>query len=182
LTASAPIPTPESRTGHAARVAFCSLIAASLLLVFFPGSTKARVLDQKALETISQIKVSIENMKSLMMDMAQSLRRPDISSGDSECLGSALGELQQGSQELAGYEYLLRIETEMIDFDDKAMKGILRFAIEKSISVLETERNHLSRVVDQCSRFPLSVGKTQQAMQYIDTIATILKSVWPRLS
>ena len=93
-----------------------------------------------------------------------------------------LGDLQQASQELAGYEYLLTIETEMINFDDTAMKGILRFAVEKAISVLEMERKHLNGVLDQCSSFPLSAGKTRQAMQYIDTLATILKSVWPRLS
>src|SRR6185503_13184894 len=100
-----------------------SLFAASLLLVSFSGSIKSRVLDEKALDVLSQVKTSVENVKSVMMDMAQSLRRPDISSGDSECLKSVLGDLQQASQELAGYEYLLTIETEMINFDDTAMKG-----------------------------------------------------------
>jgi hypothetical protein len=159
-----------------------SLIAAIVLLAFPPASIKGRVLDENDLEIISQVKTSYANMMNLMTDMAQSLKRPDISGGDSECLSSALGGLQQTSRELATYQYLLTIETQVIDFDDNAMKGILRFAVDNALSVLETERKHLSQLSEQCSRFPLSVGKTQQAMQYIDRVTAILKVVRPRLS
>jgi hypothetical protein len=159
------------------------LVLVLALMVAAAGLVQARVLEQRDREIVAQVRVSFANLKSLMLDMAQSLSRLDRSSGDSECLDSALGELQQMGQELAGYEYLLRIETEMPDFDDNTIKGILKFAVENTIRILETEDKRLNQLLlDRCARFPLSAGKTQQAVQVITTIATVLKSVRPRLT
>jgi hypothetical protein len=139
----------------------------------------ARVLTEEDLEQVSQIKTSFTKVAS---DIVQSLRRPDISSGDSECINSTLRELMQISEELASYEYLITIETQISDFgDDAAMRGILRFAVDRAISILEAERRRLSQLVDQCSRFPLAAAKTRDAVQFIDRTAAILKSLRPRL-
>jgi hypothetical protein len=184
----APTPSPRShahrpQTTGATRLASWLLVAALTVFVTAQGLVEARVLEQKDLEIIAQIKASATSLKSLMIDMGQSLTRLDLSSAESECLKSALGDLQQISQELASYEYLLTIETEIPDFDDdNAMKEILRFAVDNAISILDTEHKRLNQLLDNCSRFPLSAGKTQQAMQFIDRITTILKSVRPRLS
>jgi hypothetical protein len=184
----APTPSPRSqahrpRTTGATRLASWLLVATLTVFVTAEGLVEARVLEQKDLEIIAQIKASATSLKSLMIDMGQSLTRLDLSSAESECLKSALGDLQQISQELASYEYLLTIETEIPDFDDdNAMKEILRFAVDNAISILDSEHKRLNQLLDNCSRFPLSVGKTQQAVQFIDRITTILKSVRPRLS
>jgi len=159
------------------------LVLVLTLMVPAAALVQARVLEQRDREIVAQVRVSFANLKNLMLDMGQSLSRLDRSSGDGECLDSALGELQQMAQELAGYEYLLRIENEMPDFDDSTIKGILKFAVENTIRILESEDKRLNQLLsDRCARFPLSAGKTQQAVQVIATIATILKSVRPRLT
>jgi hypothetical protein len=159
------------------------LVLALTLIVPAAALVQARVLEQKDRETVAQVRASFASLKNLMLDMAQSLSHLDRSSGEGECLDSALAELQQMAQELAGYEYLLRIENEMPDFDDNTIKGILKFAVENTIRILESEDKRLNQLLlDRCARFPLSAGKTQQAVQVIATIATILKSVRPRLT
>jgi hypothetical protein len=154
-------------------------IAALLLVVLLASRIDAGVLDDKDFERIAEIKPSFMRVAN---DMTQSLRRPDISSGDSGCINSALRELLQIAEELASYEYLITIESKISDFgDDEAMKSIVRFAIDKALSILEGQRRRLNQVLDECSRFPLSVGKTQQAVQFIDTTAATLRSIRPRL-
>jgi hypothetical protein len=140
---------------------------------------RARVLNEGDFERISQIKTSFE---AVVTDMMLSSRRPDLSGGDSDCIKSAVQELLQISNELSSYEYLITIESQMGDFgDDSAMRGILRFAVDKAIRILETNRRRLTQVSEQCARFPLSAGKTQQAIQFIDATAAILQSLQPRL-
>jgi hypothetical protein len=144
-----------------------------------PDPARARVLNEGDFERISQIKTSFE---AVVTDMMLSSRRPDVSGGDSDCIKSAVQELLQISNELSSYEYLITIESQMGDFgDDSAMRGILRFAVDKAIRILETNRRRLTQVSEQCARFPLSVGKTQQAIQFIDATAAILQSLQPRL-
>jgi hypothetical protein len=183
-------PTHHSATLHpitniaSSKLRHLMLVLVLTLIVMAAALAQARVLEQRDREIVAQVRTSFASLKNIMLDMAQSLSRLDRSSGDSECLDSALGELQQMAQELAGYEYLLRIENEMPDFDDdNTIKGILRFAVENTIRILESEDKRLNQILaDRCARFPLSAGKTQQAVQVIATIATILKSVRPRLS
>jgi hypothetical protein len=57
------------------------------------------------------------------------------------------------------------------------MQGVIKFAVDKSNAILLSERKRLAQLSDQCTRYPLSFGKTQQALQFIDTTTGILKSV-----
>jgi hypothetical protein len=156
-----------------------AVIAALMLLAWSPGMTAARVLDEQDFASIAEIKTSFEKVAN---DMTLALRRPDISGADSECVQSALRELLQISEELASYEYLITIEAQIGDFgDDGAMKSILRFAVDKAVDILATERRRLKDLSDQCARSPLSASKTQQAIGFVDGMATTLRSIRPRL-
>jgi hypothetical protein len=155
------------------------LVPALLIAAISADPARARVLNEGDFERISQIKTSFE---AVVSDMMLSSRRPDLSGGDSDCIKSAVQELLQISNELSSYEYLITIEKQMGDFgDDSAMRGILRFAVDKAIKILETNRRRLTQLSEQCARFPHSAGKTQQAIQFIDTTAAILQSLQPRL-
>lgn len=160
--------------------AYLSGAVAFLLTMAAPQfSADARVLTAVDLERISTIKkLSIE----VMTDVTMSSRRSDLSAPDSDCIKSTLRTLMQVSEELQSYEYLITIENQLNDVgDDDSMRRILRFAVENALKILETERKHLGELSDQCSRYPLSAGKTKQAMQFIESTAAILKSIQPRL-
>jgi hypothetical protein len=167
-----------ARSGRSVR----GLISAVIMLAgiaWAPCAVQARVLDDGDLERISAIKTSFTEV---VMDVGQSSQRPDLSSADRECISSTLRELLQISEELKSYEYLITIENELKDFgDDNSLKGILRFAVDKALIILETERKRLGQLSEQCSRYPLSASKMQRAMQFIDGTAAILRSIVPRL-
>lgn len=158
------------------------IVVAALALTFIassPGSIMARVLDDGDLQRIATIKTSFTDV---VTDVAQSSQRPDLSSADSECMNSALRELMQISEELKSYEYLITIENQLNDVgDDDSMRGILRFAVDKALDILATERKRLGQLSEQCARYPLSSGKTQAAIRFIDGTTAILKSLQPRL-
>jgi len=148
--------------------------------VLIPNLSEARVLQEGDFARISEIKTSFVKVTG---DIAQSLKRPDISNEASDCIKSALRELLQIAEELSSYEYLITIESEIGDFgDDTAMKGILQFALDRAVSLLDNERKRLNQLNDQCSRYPLSLGKTQQAINLVDATRTVLQSLQPRLS
>lgn len=151
------------------------LLATAALIV----PADARVLNAADLERISAIKkLSVE----VMTDMAMLSRRSDLSAADGDCIKSAQRTLMQVSEELQSYEYLITIESQLNDVeDDNAMRGILRFAVENALKILETERKRFNELSDKCSRYPLSAGKTKQALQFIESIAAILSSIRPRL-
>jgi hypothetical protein len=156
-----------------------TIVLALAVLVSSRAAIQARVLDDHDLERISNIKTSFADV---MTDVVQSTKRPDLSAADAECLNSALHELMQISEELKSYEYLLTIESQLNDFgDDKAMKDILRFAVEKSLDILEVAHKRLGQLSEQCSRYPLSVAKMQQEIRFIESTTAILKSLQPRL-
>ena len=137
------------------------------------------VLSENDFKKVEAIKPLFQN---LMGDLVQTLKRSDISSADAECINSTVRELLQISEELSSYEYLITIEKEMTDFgDNNPMRGIVKFAVEKSNTILASERKRLAQLSDQCMRFPLSFGKTQQALQFIDTTTNILTSIQVRL-
>jgi hypothetical protein len=137
------------------------------------------ILTESDFEKIEKIKPLFQN---LMGDLVQTSKRADISSGDADCVKSTMRELFQISDELSSYEYLITIEKEMTDFgDNNPMRGIIKFAIEKSNTILTSERKRLVQISDQCTRFPLSFGKTQQALQFIDTTTNVLNSIQSRL-
>jgi hypothetical protein len=156
-----------------------SIVLALTVAVSAPHLTKARVLTEKDFERISEIKTTFTKLTS---DIAQSLKRSDISSSESDCIKSTLRELLQTGEELSSYQYLIAIASEIDDFgDDIAMRGIVRFALDNTIGMLEAQRKRMSQASDQCIRFPQSVGTTQQALQFIDVTAATLKSIRPRV-
>jgi hypothetical protein len=156
-----------------------SIAMALTVVVSAPNLTKAGVLNEKDFERISEIKTTFTKLTS---DIAQSLKRPDISGGESDCIKSTLRELLQTGEELSSYQYLIAIASEIDDFgDDIAMRGIVRFALDNTIGMLEAQRKRMSQASDQCIRFPQSVGTTQQALQFIDVTAATLKSIRPRV-
>ena len=75
--------------------------------------------------------------QSLMTDLVQTSKRPDISTADADCITSTIRELLQISKELSSYEYLITIEKEIKDFGDNSpVQGVVKFAIEKSNTIL----------------------------------------------
>jgi hypothetical protein len=149
------------------------------IILLAPSVCSSGVLTESDLKKVEDIKPLFQN---LMGDLVQTSKRADISGGDADCLKSTIRELLQISDELSSYEYLITIEKEMTDFgDNNPMRGIVKFAVEKSSSILASERKRLAQLSDQCTRFPLSFGKTQQALQFIDTTTNILNSIQTRL-
>jgi hypothetical protein len=149
------------------------------IILFAPAVSSGGIISDSDLKKVEGIKPLFQ---SLMGDLVQTVKRPDISSGDADCINSTIRELLQISDELSSYEYLITMEKDMADFgDNNPMQGVIKFAIEKSDGILTTERNRLAQLSDQCTRLPLSVAKVQQALQFIDTTTGILKSIHVQL-
>jgi len=166
-------------TGGAPRGWNRSLALGVALLTLAPDVSGSGVLSENDFRKIEAIKPLFEN---LMGDLVQTSKRPDISGSDAECITSTIRELLQISEELSSYEYLITIEKEITDFGDNSpVKGVVKFAIEKSNTILADERKRLTQLSDRCSRFPLAFGKTQQALQFIDTTTNVLGSIRVRL-
>lgn len=142
-------------------------------------SAHARVLSDADLDKISSVrKLSVD----VMTDITMQSRRPDLSPADSECVKSTLRSLMQIAGELQSYEYLITIESELKDFDDdNAIRGVLRFAVENALKILETERKRLVDMPDQCARSPIPADKARQATYFIESTQSVLKSLQPRL-
>ncbi len=156
-----------------------SFVLGVALLVLAPDASRSGVLSESDFKKVEAIKPLFQN---LMGDLVQTSKRSDISSGDVDCVMSTIRELLQISEELSSYEYLITIEKEMTDFGDNSpVKGVVKFAIEKSNTILAEERKRLVQLSDRCSRFPLAFGKTQQALQFIDTTTNLLNSIQVRL-
>ena len=153
-------------------------LAVVVILLVTKGSSGG-ILSESDFKKVEGIKPLFQN---LMGDLVQTSKRSDISSGDADCIKSTIQELLQISGELSSYEYLITIEKDMTDFgDNNPMRDIVKFAVDKSNTILVSERKRLAQLSDQCSRFPLSFGKTQQALQFIDTTTNILNSIQARL-
>lgn len=149
------------------------------IILLAPSVCSGGILTESDFRKVEDIKPLFQN---LMGDLVQTSKRSDISDGDADCVKSTIRELLQISDELSSYEYLITIEREMTDFgDNNSMRGIVKFAIEKSNTILAGERKRLTQLSDQCARFPLSYGKTLQALQFIDTTTNILNSIQARL-
>lgn len=153
--------------------------SALFLLASLLNIAAARVLDEGDLARIARIKPSFIEV---MTDVSQSSQRPDLSKGDGDCIKSTLQALMQISEELRTYENLITIEGELSDFgDDRTLRSVVRFAVENALKVLENERRRMGELSEQCSRYPLSAGKTRQAIQFIEGTTAILRSLQPRL-
>lgn len=156
-----------------------SLALGVVILMLAPVVSRGGVLSESDFKKVEAIKPLFQN---LMGDLVQTSKRSDISSGDVDCVMSTIRELMQISEELSSYEYLITIEKEVTDFGDNSpVKGVVKFAIEKSNTILAEERKRLVQLSDRCSRFPLAFGKTQQALQFIDTTTNLLNSIQVRL-
>ena len=156
-----------------------SLAVGAAMLVLAPDVSRSGVLSESDFKKVETIKPLFQN---LMIDLVQTSKRSDISSGDADCVMSTIRELLQISEELSSYEYLITIEKEITDSGDNSpIKGVVKFAIEKSNTILAEERKRLLQVSERCSRFPLALGKTQQALQFIDTTTNLLNSIQVRL-
>jgi hypothetical protein len=155
-------------------VIFILLVAVSL-----QHGVAARVLEQDDLTRIARMNTLFLEV---LTDVSQSAQRTDLASGDSECVRSTLRALTQIAEELRSYSYLMTIEGELTDFgDDHTLRGVVRFAVENALRFLDGERRRMGELWEQCARFPLSAGKTRQAVQLIDGITATLRSVQPRL-
>lgn len=149
------------------------------LLALAPDVSFSAVLTENDFRKVETIKPLFQN---LMGDLVQTLKRPDLPTGDADCINSTVRELLQISEELSSYEYLITIEKEITDFGDNSpVKGVVKFAIEKTNTILTEERKRLVQLSDRCSRFPLAAGKTQAALQFIDTTTNLLNSIQVRL-
>jgi hypothetical protein len=156
-----------------------SLAVGAAMLVLAPAVSRGGVLSESDFKKVETIKPLFQG---LMGDLVQTSKRSDISSGDVDCVMSTIRELLQISEELSSYEYLITIEKEVTDVGDNSpVKGVVKFAIEKSSTILAEERRRLVQLSDRCSRFPLAFGKTQQALQFIDTTTNLLNSIQVRL-
>jgi hypothetical protein len=156
-----------------------SLAVGAAMLVLAPAVSRSGVLSESDFKKVETIKPLFQG---LMGDLIQTSKRSDISSGDVDCVMSTIRELLQISEELSSYEYLITIEKEVTDVGDNSpVKGVVKFAIEKSSTILAEERRRLVQLADRCSRFPLAFGKTQQALQFIDTTTNLLNSIQVRL-
>jgi hypothetical protein len=151
------------------------LASASLAVLFAATAGSAGVLSQSDLQKVQDLRPMFQN---LMGDLVQTSKRNDISSADAECVKATIQELLQISQELSSYEYLITIEKDLSDVgDNSAIRDVVKFAIEKSNNILTSERKRMTQVSDQCARMPLSYGKTQQAIQFIDATTGVLNSI-----
>jgi hypothetical protein len=149
------------------------------IILFGATASNSGVLTENDVKRVEAIKPLFQ---SLMVDLVETSRRPDISGGDADCVKSAIGELTQISDELSSYEYLITIEKEMTEFgENNPMRGIVKFAVEKSNTILTSERKRLTQLSERCTNFPLSFGKTQQVIRVIDTTTSILNSIQERL-
>jgi len=162
--------------GNAARP-----VAAGVGVVLVATATcGAGVLRQSDFQKVQDLRPMFLN---LMGDLVQTAQRTDISSADAQCVKATIQELTQISQELSSYEYLITIEKDLSGGggDDSPVREVVKFAINQSNSILSTERKRMIQLSDQCARLPLSFGKTQQALQFIDATSGILNAIQPRL-
>lgn len=169
----------DRRAGVSRRGRMWPLLLGVALAAFVPVASQGGVLSEADFKKVETMKPLFQN---LMGDLVQTSKRTDISSNDVECVTSAMRELLQISEELSSYEYLITIEKEITDSGDNSqIKGVVKFALDKSNTILAEERKRLAQLSDRCSRFPLGFGKTQQAIQFIDTTTGILSSIQTRL-
>jgi hypothetical protein len=173
-----PIPNRRSIAGKRCGWPTSYLVALAILMLT-PNVSGCGVLSESEIKKVEEIKPLFQN---LVVDLVQTSKRSDISSGEAECIMSTIRELLQISDELSSYEYLITIEKEMTDFGDKSpIPGVLKFAIEKSSGVLAGERKRLAQMSDRCSRFPLALAKVQQAIQFVDATINFLSLIQMRL-
>ncbi|MCC8956039.1 hypothetical protein H8B02_22185 [Bradyrhizobium sp. Pear77] len=117
-----------------------------------------------------------------MADLVETAKRSDVPNGDIVCINSTIRELLQISDELATYEYLITMEKDLTDVgDDNPLRGVVKFAVEKTNVILTSERKRLVQLSEQCVKNPVGFGKAQEVLKVIDTTTGILSSIHARL-
>lgn len=160
-------------------MAIALFLLSAAMIVFLPAQSEGGVLSENDFKRVETVKPLFQ---SLMVDLVQTSKRTDISASDADCVNSTMRELLQISEELSSYEYLITIEKEISDVGENSpVRDVVKFAIEKTSTILAEERKRLAVLSDRCSRFPLGFGKTQQALQFIDTTTNLLNSIQVRL-
>jgi hypothetical protein len=164
----------------AARLAQLSLLTVSLLVALLsPIAANGGVLSEDDLKKAEALKPLFAT---LMNDLVQTAKRSDMAGGDVSCINSAIQELLQISDELESYEYLIAMDKDITGFgDNNPMRDIVKFAADKSNAILTSERKRLVQLSEQCARFPVAAGKTQQVLQVIDTTTGILTAIRDQL-
>ena len=176
-----PVRNRPFRNGlSATRLARQGLLAFSLLLALLsPIAANGGVLSEGDLKKAEALKPLFTT---LMGDLVQTSKRPDMAGGDVSCINSAIQELMQISDELESYEYLIAMDKDITGFgDNNPMRDIVKFAADKSNAILTTERKRLAQLSEQCARFPVGASKTQQVLQVIDTTTGILAAIRDQL-
>jgi hypothetical protein len=167
-----------ARLGRFLGAAIAPFLLGVAIIMSVPAASRGGVLSESDFKRVETVKPLFQ---SLMVDLVQTSKRTDISASDAECVTSTMRELLQISEELSSYEYLITIEKEINDAGESSpVKGVVKFAIEKTSTILAEERKRLAQLSDRCSRFPLGFGKTQQALQFIDTTSNLLNSIQVR--
>ena len=156
-----------------------TLLAGLVLSLVCVGNSAAGVLSETDLTQAESLRPLFGK---LMTDLVETAKRPDVSSGDAGCVNSTIRELLQISDELSSYEYLITMQKDLSEGgDDNATRGIVKFAVEKTGSILSAERKRLVSLSEQCARYPVGLGKAQDALKVIDTTTDILSSIRERL-
>jgi len=170
-----------SRFALAQRSVLALGVITALLL---PATSSAGVLSENDLQKVEALKPLFA---SLMSDLSQTAKRPDVAPADANCINSTIQELLQISDELASYEYLIGMDRDIKDFGDKnsgeknPMRDLVKFAADKSSAILASERKRLVQLSDQCAHSPVASSKTQETLQVIDTTTTVLTAIRDRL-
>jgi hypothetical protein len=155
------------------------LMAGVVLGVLCAGSSAAGVLSETDFKQAESLRPLFAN---LMTDLVQTSKRPDLPSGDAACINSTVRELLQISDELASYEYLITMQKDLTEVgDDNSTRGVVKFAVDKTSIILSNERKRLVGLSEQCAKYPVGLGKAQEALKVIDATTGILISIRERL-
>jgi hypothetical protein len=155
------------------------LTAGLVLSLLCAGNAAASVLSETDLTQAESLKPLFAN---LMRDLVETAKRPDVSSGDAGCINSTIRELLQISDELASYEYLITLQKDLTEVgDDSSTRRIVKFAVDKTGSILSAERKRLVALSEQCAKYSVGLAKAQEALKVIDATTEILNSIRERL-
>ena len=161
---------------HAQQAMLVTSVALGLL---WYSVSRAGVLSETDLKQAESLKPLFAN---LMTDLVETAKRSDVPNGDIVCINSTIRELLQISDELASYEYLITMEKDLTDVgDDNPLRGVVKFAVDKTNVILTSERKRLVQLSEQCSKNPVGFGKAQETLRVIDTTTGILNSIRERL-
>jgi hypothetical protein len=169
----------KARPLYAAHARKAMLAACLVLAILRPGNLAAGALSESDFKQAESLRPLFAN---LMTDLVETAKRPDVSNADAGCINSTIRELLQISDELASYEYLITMEKDLTDVgDDNPMRSVVKFAVDKTSIILSNERKRLVALSDQCAKYPVGLGKAQEALKVIDTTTGILNSIRERL-